>query len=108
MEQQLAYTQHAGPVPPPPLPQAPPPGKKAVCNDNISFPFLNIPTITLPCSVYVSFFQVNGAPPSECGGGEEDAGASYVELGQGGQEVIMMVMMLIIVMVMMIIMYWSV
>ena len=32
-------------------------------------------------------FQVNGAPPSECGGGEEDAGASYVELGQGGQEV---------------------
>merc|ERR1719264_1900675 len=59
VEQQLAYTQHAGPVPPPPLPQAPPPGKKAV----------------------------NGAPPSECGGGEEDAGASYVELGQGGQEV---------------------
>ena len=30
VEQQLAYTQHAGPVPPPPLPQAPPPGKKAV------------------------------------------------------------------------------
>merc|ERR1719376_1608222 len=45
VEQQLAYTQHAGPVPPPPLPQAPPPGKKAV----------------------------NGAPPSECVGGEEDA-----------------------------------
>merc|ERR1712013_679577 len=58
--QQLAYTQHAGPVPPPPLPQAPPPGKKAV----------------------------NGAPASEgSGGGEEEAGASYVELGQGGQEV---------------------
>ena len=38
-------------------------------------------------------FQVNGAPPSECGGGEEDAGASYVELGQGGQEVMMLVMM---------------
>ena len=32
---------------------------------------------------------MNGAPPSECGGGEEDAGASYVELGQGGQEVMM-------------------
>ena len=62
----------------------------------------------LPCSVHASFFQVNGAPPSECGGGEEDAGASYVELGQGGQEVIMMVMVVIIVMVMMIIMYWSV
>merc|ERR1712013_445985 len=60
VEQQLAYTQHAGPVPPPPLPQAPPPGKKAV----------------------------NGAPASEgSGGGEEEAGASYVELGQGGQEV---------------------
>merc|ERR1719209_2387248 len=60
VEQQLAYTQHAGPVPPPPLPQAPPPGKKAV----------------------------NGAPVSEgSGGGEEEAGASYVELGQGGQEV---------------------
>ena len=69
---------------------------------------MNIPTTTLPCSVYVSFFQVNGAPPSECGGGEEDAGASYVELGQGGQEVIMMVMVVIIVMVMMMIMYWSV
>ena len=51
---------------------------------------------------------MNGAPPSECGGGEEDAGASYVELGQGGQEVIMMVMVMIIIMVMMIIMYWSV
>ena len=61
----------------------------------------------LPCSVHASFFQVNGAPPSECGGGEEDAGASYVELGQGGQEVIMMVMVVIIVMVMMIFMYWS-
>ena len=36
-----------------------------------------------------ALFQVNGAPPSECGGGEEDAGASYVELGQGGQEVMM-------------------
>merc|ERR1711884_378227 len=60
VEQQLAYTQHAGPVPPPPLPQAPPPGKK----------------------------PVNGAPASEgSGGGEEEAGASYVELGQGGQEV---------------------
>ena len=35
---------------------------------------------------------MNGAPPSECGGGEEDAGASYVELGQGGQEVMVMVM----------------
>merc|ERR1719402_1476275 len=30
VEQQLAYTQHAGPVPPPPLPQGPPPGKKAI------------------------------------------------------------------------------
>ena len=42
VEQQLAYTQHAGPVPPPPLPQAPPPGKKAVCNaynDDITFTF---------------------------------------------------------------------
>ena len=39
-----------------------------------------------------SLFQVNGAPPSECGGGEEDAGASYVELGQGGQEVMMVKM----------------
>ena len=37
-------------------------------------------------------YQVNGAPASEgSGGGEEEAGASYVELGQGGQEVIMMV-----------------
>ena len=85
MEQQLAYTQHAGPVPPPPLPQAPPPGKKAVSIPTFIFSFL------LDLNVMVSFvnvlFQVNGAPPSECGGGEEDAGASYVELGQGGQEV---------------------
>ena len=35
VEQQLAYTQHAGPVPPPPLPQAPPPGKKAVTVSHI-------------------------------------------------------------------------
>ena len=34
-------------------------------------------------------YQVNGAPASEgSGGGEEEAGASYVELGQGGQEVL--------------------
>ena len=42
------------------------------------------------------FLQVNGAPPSECVGGEEDAGASYVELGQGGQEVVMVMMMMIL------------
>jgi len=36
VEQQLAYTQHAGPVPPPPLPQGPPPppGKKSPQNNN--------------------------------------------------------------------------
>ena len=41
---------------------------------------------------------MNGAPPSECGGGEEDAGASYVELGQGGQEVRMEMSMFVMIM----------
>ena len=37
-------------------------------------------------------YQVNGAPASEgSGGGEEEAGASYVELGQGGQEVLFLI-----------------
>ena len=37
-------------------------------------------------------YQVNGAPASEgSGGGEEEAGASYVELGQGGQEVLFVI-----------------
>ena len=35
---------------------------------------------------------MNGAPVSEgSGGGEEEAGASYVELGQGGQEVLFLI-----------------
>ena len=47
---------------------------------------------------------MNGAPPSECGGGEEDAGASYVELGQGGQEVMMVMSMMVMIMMVMIMM----
>ena len=47
---------------------------------------------------------MNGAPPSECGGGEEDAGASYVELGQGGQEVMIVKMGVMVIMVQIIVM----
>ena len=69
VEQQLAYTQHAGPVLPPPLPQGPPPGKKST---NASMMSITTATTT------------TGTISGEGGGGdpndELDLGAGYVDM----------------------------
>jgi len=70
VEQQLAYTQHAGPVlPPPPLPQGPPPGKKSSSSGMMS-----ITTATTTTGTVTT--EGNSGEPTE----ELDLGAGYVDM----------------------------
>ena len=70
VEQQLAYTQHAGPVlPPPPLPQGPPPGKKSSSSGMMS-----ITTATTTTGTVTT--EGSSSEPTE----ELDLGAGYVDM----------------------------
>eukprot|EP00092_Neocalanus_flemingeri_P106095 GFUD01136081.1.p1 GENE.GFUD01136081.1~~GFUD01136081.1.p1 ORF type:complete len:2869 (+),score=812.68 GFUD01136081.1:304-8910(+) len=71
VEQQLAYTQHAGPVLPPPLPQGPPPGKKS---SSTSASMMSITTATTTTGT-ISGEGGGGDPPEEL-----DLGAGYVDM----------------------------
>jgi len=68
VEQQLAYTQHAGPVLPPPLPQGPPPGKKSSSSASMM-------SITTATTTTGTVSEGGGEPPEEL-----DLGAGYVDM----------------------------